>query len=57
MSSFLIIMEDGNIVSTPVLDEGTINACDDGYVNIVDISTPDDPKTYIEGGWEPIEPA
>jgi hypothetical protein len=28
--------------------------CDDGLLELIDISDPDDPKFYHEGGWHPM---
>ena len=54
---YLIIMDDGIIAKIKKYSNAEINACNDGYINLIDINDLKDPKSYHKGEWVSIEDA
>lgn len=52
---YLMIMEDGSVVKGEAYTEDELNSCDDGYMELIDISKPKEPKSYYRGKWISIE--
>lgn len=53
---YLYIFEDGSLKTTQSIGEGDLAACDDGLIDLIDISGPE-PKQYMDGDWIKIESA
>lgn len=56
---FLFIFEDGTIALLDKLTEADKRACDDRYVQIIDLTSLDpdfEPSEYYDGSWRKIEP-
>jgi hypothetical protein len=45
-----MIFEDGEVRRTESVDDDTLQSCDDGYVQIINISDPQ-PTQYVDGYW------
>lgn len=52
---FLIIFEDGLIKTAKDIGDDDKDMADDGYVDLIDISSPSEPKRYRSGDWELVE--
>jgi hypothetical protein len=52
---YLFMLDDGEIRRGSVIQEGDLSACDDGILDIVDISNPDNPLRYFDGKWQELE--
>lgn len=52
---YLIIFEDGNITKTTKINSDHIESCNDGYLDIVDITDRDHPKEYIDDKWREVD--
>ena len=50
---FLLIFEDGAIAKAETLSDAELDMCDDGYVDIINI-TPPEPKLYYKEEWHNI---
>ncbi len=47
-------MEDGEVFKSEQISKDEIQGSRDGYIDIINISTPDNPKIYNQK-WKPIE--
>ena len=54
---YIIIFEDNQISRAASLDISLFEACDDGILDIVDISNPEAPTTYYSGQWHELPDA
>ena len=52
---YIMIAEDGEMVLLKEIDKGTLQAADDGYITLIDVSTADDPLLYFDEGWTNID--
>lgn len=52
---FLVIFEDGAIRKAEEVSQDDVRSADDGLLDLIDISRPDDPRRYVEGGWHPLD--
>jgi hypothetical protein len=50
---YILIFEDGTIKKAEEISDGTIGACIDGYVDILNISS-NPPTQYCDGEWTEI---
>ena len=48
---YIFITEGGAISKQKEITEGDCDCADDGYLRIIDISDPDDPKEFGRGEW------
>jgi len=51
---YLYIFEDGSLAQSKEMQDGDIEACDNGVLTVVDIST-FPPKVYHDGTWEDVD--
>ena len=52
---YLYIFEDGTIRKTNELEPDDLKSVNDGYLTIVDISIPGNPKEFYQKEWIEIE--
>lgn len=52
---YIYIFEDGTVNKTKTLSDGDLSSADDGFIDIIDISNPIEPKTYYSGQWHDLE--
>lgn len=52
---YLFIFEDGSKKLYESYSEDDASACDDGYIEIIDISVSNKPMQLFHGEWWPIE--
>lgn len=55
MKMYLMIFEDGTIRKSSAYSDSEINACDDGYMDLIDISNPEHLLTYYDSSWISVE--
>ena len=48
---YIIIWEDGTVKSAQNVGKDDLTACNDEYMQIIDITTPDQPREYVDGDW------
>jgi len=53
--TYLFIFEDGTIWKGSKYSEEDLEYCDNGVLQIIDISQQNDPVEYIDGIWQTIE--
>ena len=53
--SYLFIFEDGSILMSKSYCDGYLSACDNGLLDIIDITNPLSPSRYIDGEWVTVE--
>lgn len=52
---FLIIFEDGEIQSTREVSEDLTQGADDGLLDLLDVSDPENPMRWWDGEWQPVD--
>lgn len=52
---YILIFESGAIKQAQNISKDDLDACDKGYLSIVDISFHENPLDYVNGAWEPLE--
>jgi len=52
---YIIIWEDGTAKRARDVGQDELSACEDGYMQIIDITTPDQPREYADGEWRLLE--
>jgi len=53
---YLLIHEDGSLQTVLELDDGVLPAADDGYIDVVDVSS-EEPLQYHQNEWHKIDRA
>lgn len=51
---YILIFEDGHVAKANVVTESDLDACDQGVLDVVDISDPSNPKRYDASEWHPL---
>lgn len=51
---YILILEDGTILKQKEIAKQEYDSVEDGYLSIIDISDPDDPKEFYQGEWIPL---
>ena len=52
---YLVIFENGSMQHMVELEDGLLSAADDGLVEVVDISNPEQPLRYFDGEWYSLD--
>lgn len=52
MRDYLIIMEDGEVVKTNEITDDELQAADDHYATLIDITEPAHVLEYVDGQWQ-----
>ena len=48
---YILIFEDGEIKKSDGIASQDLESCDAGYLSIIDISNPCNPREYYAGAW------
>ena len=51
---YILILEDGTIHKQKEITKEEYGSVEDGWLSIIDISDPDDPKEFYQGEWIPL---
>jgi hypothetical protein len=54
---YLVIFEDGEVRKTSMLQDEDLQSCDDGVLDVIDITNPKDPVNYVNGMWVTVPDA
>lgn len=54
---YLFIHEDGHVQKVSKVGDDDLQACEDGYLDVIDISDNQNPRRRIGGAWEEVESA
>lgn len=52
---FLVIFEDGEIQSTREAGEDLTQGADDGVLDLLDVSDPENPMRWWDGEWQAVD--
>jgi len=52
---YIIIWEDGTAKRAQEVGPDELAACDDGCMQIIDITMPDQPREYLGGEWQVLK--
>lgn len=55
--TYVLLFEDGSVMQTHELGDGLLKSADDGIVDVLDVSDPEDVLRYLEEGWVSVEVA
>ena len=55
MAMFLLIFDDFSVKKVTALTEGDYHACDDGYLELINITDPKNPLIYEDSEWVSVE--
>jgi hypothetical protein len=51
---YLFIFEDGLIQKASAVGDDDLQSCDGGWMEIIDMTDPENPKRRFDGAWEEI---
>ena len=51
---YILILEDGTIHKQKEITEEEYGSVEDGWLSIIGISDPDNPKEFYQGEWIPL---
>lgn len=52
---YIVIFENGQIMKSSRVNNVDFEYCDDGILDIIDISLKDNPRYYLQGDWHEVE--
>lgn len=52
---YIIIYEDGEIQSSQTCEDDLLLGADDGAIDLLDVSDPENPMRRWDGEWQPVE--
>ena len=52
---YLFIFEDGKVKQASAVGDDDLESCDNGYLDIIDVSASGDIRRRWEGGWVEVE--
>ena len=55
MSMYLLIYEDGEIQSSREAGADLTEAADDGILDLLDVSDPENPMRWWDSEWQPVD--
>lgn len=53
--TYLFIFEDGDTAIHSSVEPHDLDCCDDGILQVLDISDPKNVTSYYNGSWHPVE--
>ena len=51
---FLVILEDGSILKQATVNADDLINCEEGYLNILDVSEGNNPLEYYQSAWHAV---